>query len=152
MKWPTLRLLIAAVLFVGWIGWLAYLAFTASQPVVLSRPQLLISNFDVIAEISGLDRPVTIQEVSWPRDSKDLPKAGQDISIVNLAECDDKEHGWEGPGTYILPLTIDGKTYQVAPTPRSPGFIPQPRSKFPSPRIYRLTEETRAQLRQIQKP
>ncbi len=40
------RLILAAALFVAWIGMLAILAATTTRPVVLSRPQFLVSDFD----------------------------------------------------------------------------------------------------------
>jgi hypothetical protein len=57
------RLLIALVLFVGWLGYLGYLVLTRplttdSQPLVLSRPQALVSELDVVAHLDSMQAMV----------------------------------------------------------------------------------------------
>src|SRR5207249_10760436 len=136
------RLVLAAGLFVAWIGFLALLAATATQPVVLSRPQFLVSQFDVIAQVEqgkdGPDPDLTVREVRWPaKGMGDL--VGKKITILNLKQCD----GWQGPGLYILPLRkTDKGTFVVVSPPMSPGFEPMK----VRPRIYRETPETLRQL------
>jgi hypothetical protein len=148
MRPAVIRLLLAALLFFGWIGYLSYLAATAGHVIVLSRPQFLISNLDVIAAVErpeGEAEPrVKILEVHWPRDAEARNLEGTTIPVADLAEC----VGYAGPGTYILPLTKDTKgTYHVTPTPPSPGY------ERVGPRtIYPLTPETRHQLEQMPKP
>ena len=141
------RLILAAALFVAWIGMLAILAATTTRPVVLSRPQFLVSDFDVIAQIAqgshGPDREVAIEEVHWP-DKKNDSLTGRKISVLNLDQCD----GWQGPGRYILPLKKTGaEAYVVALPGPSPGFDPMKLK----PRIYRETPETLHQLISILK-
>jgi hypothetical protein len=152
MKPAALRLTLAAALFAAWIGWLVYLVYSmkssvppgAARPVVLSRPQFLVSSLDVGADVPEIDADpveVTVREVFWPKTSRDL--AGKKIKVNHLREC---REDWLGPGEYILPLerlAEDG--YQVVPLPRSPGF-PSGR-----PRIYPSTPQTRAQLNEIRK-
>lgn len=149
MKSAAVRLVLAAVLFFGWIGVLVYLAATESQPVVLSRPQLLVSSLDVIAQI---DDPKTgtavIRQVHWPQDENAPKRIAQKLAVANLADCE----GWQGPGEYILPLVPEGDGYRVAPLPRSPGFEPDPHSDAGRPRIYRATRQTLRQLGEVQKP
>jgi hypothetical protein len=139
-----MRLMIAALLFCGWIGWLAYLAVTATHPIVLSRPQLLVSTLDVIAAVGGDDQKpestVTVQEVHWPPGNRNIPEK---ITITNLS----RSEGWQGPGDYILPLVKNGDHYHVSGIPPSPGY---PGSD--QPRIYRANAETRHQLDAIKKP
>ena len=53
MKFAAVRLAVAAVLFVGWIGYLGFLVRTTRHPIVLSRPQFLVSQKDVIATYKG---------------------------------------------------------------------------------------------------
>ncbi len=145
---PQFRwLVLFAGLFVAWIGWLAYLAITATRPIVLSRPQFLVSKLDVIAEVhanNGKPAPeVVVREVHWS--AKDIEKLeGKIIKVVNLSQCE----GYTGPGLYILPLVNDkGDEYLVARIPLSPGFNP-----FTSnPRIYPKTPETLRQLNSIHK-
>jgi hypothetical protein len=143
-----LLLLLAAVAFAGWIGWLAYLAFTATRPIVLSRPQFLASQLDIIGRLTEADghpaAPVEVEEVVWARDKGFRPEVRQTISLANLPAIE-RRHGWEGPGDYILPLIKEGDSYLVAPIPSSPGFGPP----AGAPRIYRLTPQTRAQLENL---
>jgi len=143
MKSAKLRLILAAVAFFAWIGFLLYLVLATRHPVVLSRPQFLISTFDVIARVDSLDDPeVSIESVHWPAGED---RQGEKIKVLNLSHCD----GFDGPGDYILPLQPLGKFYQVVPTPRSPGF--EPGRQGNRPRIYRATPETLQELEEIQK-
>jgi hypothetical protein len=156
MSAARIRLYLTAGLFLGWLGWLAYLAITAGTlpvsrkpPVILSRPQLLVSKLDVIADVKAADgrpdRTVTIVAVQWPLDERDK-RQGEQITVTNLDRCT----GWDGPGEYILPLEPSGKEYEVAPVPPSPGY---PGARSPGPlRIYRRTPETLRQLETIPKP
>jgi hypothetical protein len=141
------RLVLFAGLFVVWIGWLAYLAITATRPIVLSRPQFLVSKLDVIAEVhanNGKPAPeVEVREVHWPeKGMNDL--VGKRIKVVNLSGCE----GFTGPGLYILPLVKDkGDEYKVAGIPLSPGFNPL----SSKPRIYPKSPETLRELNSIHK-
>ena len=59
MRPAVVRLLVAALLFAGWLGYLIYLVATtprtpAGAPLVLSRPQILVSDFDESAFDSAL--------------------------------------------------------------------------------------------------
>jgi hypothetical protein len=149
---PLTRLIVAIVLFVAWLGWLGYLVVSAAHPIVLSRPQFLISDLDVIAKVEAADGApnpeVTIDSVYWARASSFRPEGKQQIRVLNLSQVTDT-HGWQGPGLYILPLIKEGKDYRVADVPRSPGFEPEVRDA--APRIYPLTPQTRAQLEEIRK-
>ena len=146
------RLVLFAGLFVIWIGWLAYLAITSTRPIVLSRPQFLVSKLDIIAEVHGHngkpDPDVTVREVHWPAKGHDQ-LVGKKITIVNLRQCE----GWKDSGLYILPLAKEmpggknGDEYEVANIPPSPGFPPQKSN----PRIYPTTPETLRQLNEIRK-
>src|SRR5437868_5381758 len=65
-------LALTVTLFLLWIGYLALLASTTTRPVVLSRPQFLVSNLLVIAELTGVpERPdptANVTEVVWAGD------------------------------------------------------------------------------------
>lgn len=142
------RLILAAGLFVAWIGFLAFLAATATQPVVLSRSQFLVSEFDVIAQVKqgplGPDPQVIVDEVRWPSEENEKLK-GKPITITNLHAIEERD-GWEGAGRYILPLRkTNPNTFEVVPLPMSPGFEPIKAR----PRIYRETPETLRQLQSI---
>ena len=154
MKPPTLAFVLAAALFAAWIGWLVYLVSAmksslppgASRPVVLSRPQFLVSSLDIIANVDQIDADpaeVTVRDVVWPEGKEAQDLRDKKIKVSHLPECG---QDWIGPGDYILPLMRSGEQgYQVAPLPRSPGF-PSGR-----PRIYPSTPETRRQLPEIRK-
>lgn len=145
---PVSRLVLAALLFAAWIGWLIFLAATSSRPIVLSRPQFLVSTVDVIGRLSAEQgRPVSVVEVidvHWPPSQQDLKQ--KSITVTNLAYCG----GWNGPGEYILPLVKVGDAYEVVRVPPSPGFVPGGTS--PAFRIYSRTPETMQQLDSISKP
>ncbi len=143
MKSARIWLALTAFAFCAWIAFLVYLVVNTRHPIVLSRPQFLVSTFDVIARVETPDDlQVQLEEVRWPPGAD---RAGQKIKVVNLAQCE----GWNGPGSYILPLEPAGKNYRVVPTPRSPGFEPSRLGN--RPRIYPVTPETLWQLEQIPK-
>ena len=166
---PVARFIAASLLFAGWIGWLIFLAVTSRKPVVLSRPQLLVSEIDVLAEVDALDKPVNIKEVLFARIKDEDVKPGATLTIANLRDCKRLPRGqerwdavpldWTGPGVYLLPLqTTDGHTYGVTTTPSSPGYPPRDldetgrpdadRGKG-TPRIYPLNEELLRQYREF---
>lgn len=142
---PKVALILTSLLFFGWIAWLGSLAIRTAHPIVLARPQFLVSELDVIAQVDanegGKVIEVKVAEVHWPESAK-ATWEGKSIPITNLPEC----LGWQGPGRYILPLVRSGEHFQVAPYPRSPGFEGGRR-----PQIYPDTAETRGQLGQIAK-
>ena len=143
MRRPSVALLVAAAgLFAAWLGYLAFLALTASHPVVLSRPQFLVADLWVIADVDGPEGAVTVRKVEYaaPPVMAVAPKEGAAIEVKNLAEC---KKDWAGKGGYVLPLVVDGSGYRVPPIPRSPGFGSGP------PRIYPDTPETRDQLHEM---
>jgi hypothetical protein len=137
-------LVLAAGLFAGWILYLAYLALPPHRPIVLSRPQFLVADLWVIADVDDLDRPVKVVEVPYARG--EAPEKGATIAVGNLAQC---KEDWKGSGRYILPLVREGTAYQVAATPRSPGG---PGPDVPRVHIYPDTPETRGQLPALPKP
>ena len=51
MTFARMRLGLAVLLLVLWLGWLLFLVLTTRQehPVILSRPQFLVSGLDVLA-------------------------------------------------------------------------------------------------------
>jgi hypothetical protein len=150
MKPAAGRLILTALLFVGWLGYLGYLVATRpvtgdGRPLVLSRPQALVSDLDVVAHVEGVDRPVVIREVLYQATGKKLA-AGDEIQVQNLVHC----RGFSGAGEYLLLLRSMGKEgppYEVAPTPPSPGYSGDlsPPLVYPAPAIL-------PQYRQVRKP
>jgi hypothetical protein len=165
MSTAAWRLLLCAVLFVGWLAYLGYQVVTRphyadGRPLVVSRPQVLVSQVDVIADVPDTDGTVTVREVLWPEDAP--VKAGDRIKVTNLEECRPSPRPGEtgqppadfsGPGAYLLPLRKGEKdTYEVAPIPPSPGFNLSEVLDGGPPRIYPATHAALAQYRTIAKP
>jgi hypothetical protein len=179
MKPATTRLLVIGTVFLAWLGYLAYQAMTrpvnaAGKPLVVSRPQVLTSDLDVIADVPSMDGTVeiTVDEVLFPSENNDV-KAGDVIKVSNISECrpprprgaDQPEPplDWSGPGKYLLPLKKAPRKgeYEVAPVPPSPGYKATEAEqaqlfgrRFPGepPRIYPATTAAKAQYAQIAKP
>jgi hypothetical protein len=161
MKAPVVRLALTAGLFVGWIGYLAYQVATRPQmpdgrPLVVSRPQVLSSDLDVVADVPSAEGTVTltVHEVLYQKGS--AVKEGDEIKVHDIDRCKARQRrgepeapgpDWTGPGPYLLPLLRQGNgEYKVAPVPESPGYSLGP------PRLYPATPATRAQYQQIAKP
>ena len=162
----AIRLGAVAVLLVGWLGYLAYLVLTMPRtpqggPLILSRPQFLVSQVDVVAEVdaladgSGPSPSVTIKEVLYPKEGA-LVKPGDKVHVVGLNDCSrppregekpaDVPRDWTGPGLYLLALNEkDADTYAVVPTPPSPGV------HTGHPRIFPATPAALAEYRAIKK-
>jgi hypothetical protein len=160
MKRSPVLLVVTAVLFLAWIGWLAYLVVITRHPApepkpiwdlyVLARPQFLVAELYVIAEVSAnpaggqADDVVTIKKVLWSANQADIKRAK--ILVKNL-DAVDAQHGWQGPGEYILALTRAGRretdVFLVTSLPRTPGFAGDALG-----RIYVATPPT---LRQLEK-
>jgi hypothetical protein len=177
---PTVgRLLVTIVLFAGWLGYLGYLVLCRphepgglagafeGRPLTLSRPQFLVSAVDVVARVpdKGGDE-VVVEEVLYPREKAPV-KAGDKIKVTNISRCrplrdpmmKDREtpDDWTGPGTYLLPLQSDPRqskdTFEVTPTPPSPGYPPGHGGAAGPPRIYPATPEMLVEYKQqIAKP
>jgi hypothetical protein len=138
-------LLVTAALFVAWMTYLIVLAATHRHSVVLSRPQFLVSQLDVIAHFDSADElqsnQITVKDVRYPTPALEKEELKKDpLPIVNLSSCSDS---WDGPGDYILPLERDRHgIYHIVSVPLPNGQ---------EPRIYRVTRETDAQLKQMPK-
>lgn len=147
--------------------WLAYLGWMVAQrplqapgyALVLSRPQLLASPVDIIAEIPDKTGKAKVLEVLYPAENAPV-KPGDEIVIRLIEDCrplavsrglvppDD----WDGPGRYLVPMRpTPGQAgeYEVMTIPPSPGF--RSLTVPPPVRIYRDTPETRAQYARVSK-
>jgi hypothetical protein len=146
-----LLLLVSALLFAGWMAWLGYLALTTTRPEVLSRPQFLASQLDIIAEVDGdAEHPkatVTVKQVLWKAGEVQNPPAPKaTLDIVNLPHVYPAD-GWTGPGEYLLALTFDPltSTYRIAPVLHSPGLS----RSHDRPRVYHATEPVLEQYHEM---
>jgi hypothetical protein len=158
------RLTLCSLAFVGWLGYLGWQVLTRpltpqgtqGTPLVLSRPQLLVAEAVVIAEIPDLESDIQVVEVLRGEGLEE----GQELKVDNLKDCrvplrGDRETpgapplDWSGPGRYLVPLQrLGAGEYRVTLIPPSPGYS---LSAGP-PRIYPATEEARAQFRRITAP
>lgn len=164
---PRARLFLAAGLFVGWLGYLLFLvilaahpvvswwpfAITKMQPIVLSRPQFLVSPVVVIAEVKEgqgdhPDAEVTVTAVHRPTGDPN-GWTGKTLTVTNLPKVT-LDQGWNGPGEYILPLLPDEAHFRVTPLPSSPGFDAAGRH-YPL-RIYPANPQTLKQLDEVPQP
>jgi hypothetical protein len=161
------RLVLMAVLFVGWMGYLLYLVRTrtltpAGTPLVVSRSQVLVSDVDVVARVESLDHQVTVEKVLWLK-NPGLPVRPEDkLTVTNLKDCHPLPRGQDegsppadftGPGSYLLLLHRVGDAYQVVPVPYTPGYPPPANPPHEGqPRIYPDKPEVLAQYRSVQKP
>jgi hypothetical protein len=164
-----IRLVLVSGVFLGWLGYLGYLVanrphvgdawpmFGESWPLVVSRPQVMTSRVDVIAELPappGMGEvEVEVVEVLYPEGAS-VPKT---IKVSHLEACHPiapprgpvPPKDWSAAGRYLLPLVrVEGSSdqYRVAAVPLSPGFD--------RPGVYRIypdTPETRAQYERIEK-
>jgi hypothetical protein len=149
-----LRLIVPACLFIGWIGYLAFLVSITRDPVILSRPQFLVADLYVIAELEpltlkeGPERPsgkITVKEVAWPKAEASL--VSTDIMVRGLPNCEER-NGWVGKGVYIVPVTKSGDDYFLTEIPLSPGFHKNAET-FNYLRIYPSTPQAREQLGEL---
>jgi hypothetical protein len=169
VKPKLIRLVLAAVLFAAWMGYLVYLVHLVPRspnnhdwlsmllrperpndlPIVLSRPQILVSQVDVVGTVNVQDRTVQVKEVLYYPPNADKPEKDSTIQVENLHEVkDEAKHPLPEQanlGLCLLPLEThnDGKTYQVVHVPSSPGY------SRGDARIYPATEETLAEYRHI---
>jgi hypothetical protein len=178
MKLAAKRLILTAVLFLGWLGYLTYLVVCRphtpggllgafeGRPLTLSRPQFLVSTLDVVAEVSGQKgAKVVVKEVLFPKSNAPV-KPGDEIHVENIDHCRSLSDplakdvnptpDYRGPGEYLLALQPldphDTHRYEVVPTPPSPGYPTSQGVNFGLPRLYPATKEMLAEYREIAKP
>ena len=164
MNHKPLRLALAATLFAAWMGYLGYLVYALPAPTssptvdslrpaptrltpVLSRPQFLVSNLDVVGTVDVAAGTVTVEEVLYPTDG-DRPKKGDEIKVTNLKHAEPAlpEQGAVGPCLLLLQETNDGSAYRIAPVPSSPGYS---RGQL---LIYSADSERLAEYHSLKKP
>jgi hypothetical protein len=169
--WPAV---VTGLLFVGWIGYLLYLVLDLQHgpggaPVVLSRPQFLVSELDVVAHLDDDSGKAVIEKVLSSKLAENSELVGTTIFLTNLSDCkpfarepqkdSDVPADFTGPGSYILPLrsapqAAAGRSpsYEVVPTPPSPGYTGYRKNRAGPARIYPANKETLAQYHRIPKP
>lgn len=129
MTFPRARLTVAALLFAGWLGYLLLLVVLTRHTIVLSRPQFLVADLWVLAEVTGDEgKPnpkVKVLDLFWFKSPAMLKLKDQTIAIGNLPDAGPQ--GYVGPGKYILPVKkiemANIPMYIVPPVPVSPGYV-----------------------------
>jgi hypothetical protein len=179
MKGAGLRLAVFALLFAAWMGYLAHLVLESRSPVILSRPQFLIANVVVTADVQQpADAPVqvTIRKVWWPHALADH-LTGQTIYLPSAVPV------YQGcTAALVVPPFVNpaasifvalqapaalyvtacegwqGPGQYILPLEQVSGksfrvapIPPSPGFYMPRPRIYPDTPEVEAQLPEIEK-
>jgi hypothetical protein len=110
-------LIFSACLFAAWLGFLLFLVIE-SRTVVLSKPQFLIAQLYVLAEVHddrGKPDPDVKVKVLWARDKDD--ESLKEMRLADLADCG-KKQGYHGAGTYLIPvLKLRDRSFAVAAVP-----------------------------------
>jgi hypothetical protein len=118
------RLIIPALLFGGWLGWLAYLAATKTNPVVVSRSQIMAADRFVVAEVTLNSQGFPNKTVTVLDDLRPTgPPLSGTISVENIEKGRVAGAKEFREGTrYLLPLSVSGTGgYVLTVQPRSPG-------------------------------
>lgn len=135
-----LRLVAAALLFVGWMSWLGYASLSKNRGPVVSRAQAAAAQVAVVATLSGDDGP-TSATVTEPL-SAAAPGVGTPLDVANFGNV----VGWAGRGEYLLLLEKQGDRYRVVEQQRSPGYDTGSAGKA---HIYRWSEDVRVQAKKL---
>jgi len=125
MRRSRIFLFVSGGLFVAWLCWLGYLAATKTNPVIVSRSQVIASTHFVLATVTidpqtgQPDRDVSV--VDDLRPSGESLK-GKKIRVENI------KNGRIGGGKefrpdieYLMPLSPTPSGFILTPQPRSPG-------------------------------
>jgi hypothetical protein len=159
MRPAAVRLALVTGLFLAWLGYLGYLVAKRPRtaegwPLVVSHPQVLTSEIDIVADIDDPRGEVVVEEVLYPEGA--ALKKGDRIKVDFLEQCrpmprradEVPPKDFSGPGKYLVPMRQAGQgRYEVAPIPPSPGFG----GTLNPVRIYPATAEALAQYRRAPK-
>jgi hypothetical protein len=148
MMFARIRLVVAAILFLGWLGWLAYAVSQKGSVQIVSRAQLAAATHWVIADVNvGPDGiPLTKVAVKESRFGEKLAGA---IEVKNLGSSAtplpvNGESRTPPAGEYLLPLVKVGEgVYAIAGLPRSPGYEAQTPQR---PVIYPWNDDVKKQV------
>ena len=157
MKPVVVRFALVAVLFAGMMIYQAYLAMTVSEPIIVSRSQLLTADVIVVVDLKqapkkGESLKAKVKEVLLLKGGLPSHLTLKKDEEVSLMMPDDEIHGWKEAGTYLFPIRSVSETWALAPVPPSPGYPDvkrPPKTTYVLPRTYRIyrdTPDVRAQL------
>src|SRR5262245_6523413 len=121
------RLVVPLALLIGWLTWLGYLAATKTNPVVVSRSQVMAANRFVLADVTRGPDGQPNKQVMVVQDLRPIGEpipGGATITVQNIkdARIAGGKDAFEDPGPYLLPLTaVSDGVYVLTPPPRAPG-------------------------------
>ncbi len=145
MRFARYRLILAALLFLGWLGWLGYLALDHAKAVVVSHSQLLVASYVIVGEITldASGKPSPDIKIIESSDARALPK-GRTFAVENLDEIRlPSGKAVSSNGAYLLLVVqIGTQRFQVARAPKATS--PEPGHP---PVIYPWTDEVERQVR-----
>jgi hypothetical protein len=125
MRRDRLGLFVTGLLFLGWLIFLGVLAATQTNPVVVSRSQVMASTHFVLAEVKvdpateEPNRLVTVVEDLSPH----IDQLDPVIPVLNIkkARIAGGDGGFKNKTTYLLMLTRTQEGFVLTPPPRAPG-------------------------------
>jgi hypothetical protein len=152
MTGAKIRLAVAGLLFFGWLVYLGYLVLTKTNPVIVSRSQVMAATHFVLADVTvdpatgHPNRAVTVVRDLRPVGA---PLAGT-IIVMNIKDARiGGVNDFSAGGPFLLPLTplaSQKDTYELTPPPRSPGTdsLSRPRPwayRWDAPGVQRQFDE-----------
>lgn len=149
MTRARIQLVVAAALFVGWVSWLGYAVSQKGRTAVLSRAQLTAATHLIVADVVLGSDGLPASKVKIVQVLRgDGAKAGDEAEVLNLPTAlPPSEKEFLGSGTYLLAVVGDGKTYNLAALPQSPGYDATTYGSKSRPPVYLWTDDTRLQLK-----
>jgi hypothetical protein len=153
MKWAKIRLVVTGILFLSWLGWLAYLAINYSQPIVVSRSQIMLVTHPAEAKIfieNGQPKEAQILRILGKTPDQDqILHQEKPIDIKNLVLARlATEKPLVNEQVYLLPLIkhTDG-SYELVSAPGSPGMQSSPHRPLVYPFVPKVEKQVRELLR-----
>jgi Flp pilus assembly protein CpaB len=150
MSFARIRLIVAALAFVGWLAWLAVAVANKGTVQIVSTAQLTEATHVVVAEVKATDagEPLTkakvLKVIRGPADVPgEIDVERLDKAVTPLPVNDARRIS---AGEYVLPLVKTPFGWKVAGLPRSPGFEG---ASPDQPLVYPWTEDVRIQLRKL---
>lgn len=150
MTFARIRLLVAALAFLGWMAWLAVTVWNKGTVQLVSTAQLTEATHVVVATVTTNDAGDAQPKVAvskWLRSPVGEPTPGE-IEVAGLHKAvtplpiNDSRR--IGKGEFVLLLVKTPLGFAIAGLPRSPGFEGATPDQ---PVVYPWTEDVKIQLR-----
>ena len=152
MTFARIRLLVAALAFVGWLSYLAVAVWNKGTVQIVSTAQLTDASHVVVATVTADDAgnalpKVTILKVICAPAND--PIAGEiEVERLDKAVTPLPVNGSRriSAGEYVIPLVKTPFGFRIAGLPRSPGFEG---AILDQPIVYPWAEDVKIQLRKV---